>query len=393
MDNLDKSEKIKLLSQGSYGCVYRPGLNCQKKVESDKFVRKIQEKDTNAMKEIDIGKKIKNIKNYQHFFAPIISSCPVSISSIEKDEIKNCKIFNDTKSKYVSNKIIYVGNETLEQFLLYLYESNPNNFFRLFINTHIDILDAISLLNDNNIIHMDIKENNILFNKKMNKPILIDFGLSFDKNDINDKNIGIPFYIFASYTPWCFDIYVINYPIHKLNETDWKTEIVTEIHIKTICDSFIDDNKLFKELFDDKDLNMFKEKSFTYMKSFIGKDWKTTVFELLKFSNTWDNYSVSIMYLIIFRNIFDTDSFPFFIEYFELLKTNLFSIPSERLTTSVMKTNVSSIFDKILVKTKKQLDESIKKNSVNSVFIKTIKDTYAKKKLDNLTTEKDIYVL
>ena len=49
----------KLLSQGSFGCVYYPSLNCQGKSEvSKEYLSKLQKKDFNSENEKNIGKKI-----------------------------------------------------------------------------------------------------------------------------------------------------------------------------------------------------------------------------------------------------------------------------------------------------------------------------------------------
>ena len=64
-----------LLSQGGYGCVYHPALTCSGKAEStEKNVSKLQRKDWASKNEIEIGKMIKQIKNYRSFFLPITSS-------------------------------------------------------------------------------------------------------------------------------------------------------------------------------------------------------------------------------------------------------------------------------------------------------------------------------
>ena len=64
----------KLLSQGSFGCVYYPSLNCQGKPEITKdYLSKLQKKDFNSENEKNIGKKIiANVPNYKKF-------CPRSL--------------------------------------------------------------------------------------------------------------------------------------------------------------------------------------------------------------------------------------------------------------------------------------------------------------------------
>ena len=73
---LSKKQKITLLKQGAYGCIYRPGMSCDGKIESGKFISKIQLKDGNSDNEVSIGKKVMKIdKNYAEYYAPIVESC------------------------------------------------------------------------------------------------------------------------------------------------------------------------------------------------------------------------------------------------------------------------------------------------------------------------------
>ena len=60
-----------------------------------------------------------------------------------------------------------------------------------FLNLFVELLEGYSLLHDQNLIHMDVKSNNIMVNEKK-RPIIIDFGLTFDIEELkaaekNDK--------------------------------------------------------------------------------------------------------------------------------------------------------------------------------------------------------------
>ena len=47
--------KNKLLGQGSYGCVYYPGISCSGKMNKKKTVTKLQEISFYSVNEINIG--------------------------------------------------------------------------------------------------------------------------------------------------------------------------------------------------------------------------------------------------------------------------------------------------------------------------------------------------
>ena len=67
----------KLISEGGYGCVYYPHLDCSLKestTNKDEYISKVQRYNDAAKNEINIGNIVKTIKNYKNFFAPIIDS-------------------------------------------------------------------------------------------------------------------------------------------------------------------------------------------------------------------------------------------------------------------------------------------------------------------------------
>ena len=82
----------KFLNEGAYGCVYRPGVQCNGKKMSNKYISKIQKKKGRTENEPIIGKKLKDtIPYYERYFAPAIDSCPVNLSYINQKERNKCQ--------------------------------------------------------------------------------------------------------------------------------------------------------------------------------------------------------------------------------------------------------------------------------------------------------------
>ena len=105
-----------LLSQGSFGCVFHPSLSCSKpSVKSKrKYVTKLQENSWVSINEENQSKKIRQIKNYQHFFSPIETSCEgeyLKQSEIENELNKSdsCDILNLNKSSLRVQYIPYMS--------------------------------------------------------------------------------------------------------------------------------------------------------------------------------------------------------------------------------------------------------------------------------------------
>jgi serine/threonine protein kinase len=216
--------KNKLLGQGSYGCVYYPGISCSGKINKKKTVTKLQEISFYSVNEISIGKYIKKyIDKYSSMYAPIVKYCVVSFQTIQKSDLNifDCKTlfpddinsnssyydydynYNDYKdyiktpatgyetkssanksdnfkgklhTKYYLMYMNYIANKTFKKY----FEGYTlfNEYVVDIIKATFHVIKSIGHLVSVNIIHNDLHVNNILINLKNNKPILIDFGLS-----------------------------------------------------------------------------------------------------------------------------------------------------------------------------------------------------------------------
>ena len=123
-----KINEIKLLNQGTYGCIFRPDIKCDDGTAgSVKYISKIQKHTKNIEYELFVSSKIKEIKNYQFHYAILIKECDAILSSISEKEIKKCDVLkaipvNSTiEKKYTSTKIRYVGENSLENYFKMLY--------------------------------------------------------------------------------------------------------------------------------------------------------------------------------------------------------------------------------------------------------------------------------
>ena len=183
--SIKSTEKIpKLINQGKYGCIYKPGVKCSGKLLSDSYISKIQKIRPSSLREADIGSRIRKIKNYIQYFAPIISSCPLRLSVISKGEIQKCDVvrmangsvgassivngsvgassIGSVNGSFVSDKMRYVGDITLGDHLTHILTKTPDIFFREITMSHQYLLQSLVILQTNNLVHYDLKENNII---------------------------------------------------------------------------------------------------------------------------------------------------------------------------------------------------------------------------------------
>ena len=256
-------ETPKIIGQGAYGCVFQPGINCNGEPSNDpEYITKIETKKSTIKNEISVSKKIQTIPNYEEGFSPIIENCPVQLSSIDTKEIEECKIIktksndpNQTEQILEFNKIKYAGKRSLGSYLMVLLKENPERFIEFLVESHLTLLDDIVELNKVGVIHNDIKENNIMCRDVDGRPIIIDFGLSMEKEYIFlptpepligsllstessqvQPNTRIYKYFFKydpTYDVWCIDIHLLNYMLDTLNR-EWLESIVTQEQINNL---------------------------------------------------------------------------------------------------------------------------------------------------------------
>lgn len=386
-EQLDKDadqEKTTLLNQGTYGCVFRPGIECSgKQLTSKKYITKIQKYKETSMREVEMGKKIKKIPGYSQYFAPIIESCDVTIGALNNDvEAKKCDFINmapEYQNKtYESNRIRYVGKNTLGDYLVKeaANVSQLESYFRKLINTHITLLTGIAKLNAANIMHFDMKENNVMCKDKSGRPIIIDFGLSVDTT-----NIALPekfpaaeaFFAYGvTYEPWCLDIGMITYMIHKTKNANveqptlnaWRKENATLEETNKVIGEFITTNPTMIELFTMEVVEEYKKKVEAYYAPLVEggmlnvPTWGNVYDELVKYHKSWDNYGVAVMILDMLRIMElreQAAEFPFMQKYIELLTNIVLSMPDKRPTAEDTATEIKTIMAKIPRKDKAKI--------------------------------------
>ena len=292
----------KLLSFGGFGCVFYPAFNCSGKILSDKYVSKIQRKNFNSNNEITISFFIKKLYNYEKYFLPIISSCNLNLRKINKTNIEQCKLINNVKSKnYISLKLKYFDSYKIIDIYKYLVNTNSNIKLSIFLfNSYRLLLEGLIKLYSLNIIHFDLKSDNILFDKHTFYPKIIDFGISIQLDHLN-KYMKNYFYTFSpEYYLWSLEIHFINFLLHEKDSFDM-------FDIQFIINKYYN-NKYFNKL-DIKIVNLLKKQSINFYSHYIDKKKFNIIHDLLKYNSTWDNYSLSILFLIFIdekeENIFN----------------------------------------------------------------------------------------
>lgn len=327
-----EKEPPHLISEGSYGCVYHPSVSCKSNKTNSKFITKIQRYVNTSEKESLNSKKIKKIRNYRQYFGPIESSCFLSISKIQNEEIKKCEFIMEKPSeKFLSNRIRYVGSNTLGEYLTKQIKLSPKKWIRNVFLGYLHLLKALVLLEKAKMVHLDLKENNILIDQVSNEPIVIDFGLSFSYEDVNDNdNLEQQrkvFFTYATdYIPWCIDISMITF----IRNIESMKEIVTMEQIQTVINDYMTKNPVM-EFYSSEEKTDYQKRLQTYYSQWVGKTW-TEMVSAIKIASidTWDNYSLAAIYL---ENLLHMRNEPVVLKMIGSLKQILLATPDQRPTS------------------------------------------------------------
>jgi serine/threonine protein kinase len=369
---------FKLINQSTYGCIFHPGINCQGKKESSKYITKIQKNAKTIDNEIVISKILMSIRGYTRFFAPIVKHCPVKIYKQHQDEMAKCKLFEDLdkseleKQDYISNKIRYVGKTNLNDHIL--NQTTGLTAWKEIFETHAYLLKGVNKLIDKQIVHYDIKYNNVMFDAELQKPVFIDFGISLHIPSLNQSNYRDAFYTFDTYPYWSFDVCICNFIFRKITFENAIHTKITEADFELIYNVFVygadednEERKIHNEIFNNSIfpfsssqlIHDYKKTVFKYYSTFFGHTWFSLYTHMMnsKFWHTWDTYSLAVVYLFILDDyagerpvVFDimtTQTHATYTSYIELLYSIIFAPPDKRPNPDQTIKSIKSIIKKI----------------------------------------------
>ena len=419
-----KSSRSEFLGEGSYGCVYYPGISCKGKKNKKNLITKIQEINFYSDNEKNNGKYIKaNIKNYNKYLSPVIKYCIVKFNTIEKSSLNMSKcntlfdeynssgninyediIYNSSatrNSPVIKNSIIneqyilmyssYIKSYTLKDF----YADYNFEFVFNVLNHSYKILYAISLLNKIGIVHNDLHINNVLIKLKNLDPIIIDFGLSF--NIDNCYKLNKDYIDFQYIKRFVFDYrqdgYHLNiekrfisfiifnktsyFPaeIYDNNDSNNISKGAINFFINDAINSIIN-NEEIRKYFNNNEMIEYKKALEQFYYQFLDKNeypkYNTIVKYLLNFVYLYNDLYSLIIDLLYLHHLKDykqkfilNNEEQIILDFFiQLYKKGLYPDPNMRL-------KISEVLDlyKFIINFIKNCDLKTAKNSIRNIMI------------------------
>jgi len=304
----------------------------QQNKKQKKTIKKICEYNFISINEINICKilkKIENINNYCIF----MSSCNfVNIGELNlKKYIYLDNQYSKNNEKYILCEYPHQKITQFNDFILNL--PTPKLFFFHIIDSYVYLLKGLLQLHQNDICFLNISPLNIFFGENL-KPLLNHFEKSILIKNLNQTYISEIIKNIEDFTHKPIEIYILFYLIENEEES------LSYSLMNIIYENFIK-NTIFSE--------ENKKNSMDFLKKYINKPKSTIVNEILKFVKTWDNYSISFIYLHIFKhmaNIFSLNN-SFINNMINILERNISPNPLKRETLE----NTIQLYEKYFYET------------------------------------------
>jgi serine/threonine protein kinase len=297
------------VAEGTYGCVYRPPIKCKngKKYTTGK-VSKLMTRRA-AKKEIEEYKFIKTVDKKKQFYPGPPIDCEVDeIDAAREMTPGECKLFEqDPDIKNYKLLIYNDGGYDLDKFTkIYLdgyLASNPRQQTDLFFLNAYNLFEGLRLFLMNDLLHHDIKPQNIVFDPATYRFNFIDFGLAEKKSELslgilgetNHENFHWSYPLEFGFLNYSKDYYLQNITKRRLDkaEADFTTllsettNISNSYNIKPI--SFRTTFRYMENRLAPFDQQLFIESVFNGLRNYTARNYPLIIGKLL---NNTDIYAL-----------------------------------------------------------------------------------------------------
>jgi hypothetical protein len=292
-----------------------------------------------CVNEIKISEKIKQIPYFFLYFSPIKNSKMLNVSDVDENILELSEIVE--KRYYVLLLTEDLHYSSFSHFFNNL--SNSREKVLELFDSYTYLLKAIHVLNTNKVVYFDITDEKIGYNKKK-QPLLKNFSESFCIND----DFSVFEKMFTKYNPEIYSLPLETHIITFLKDESREKKSISQANIEEICKDFIVKNQALRG-FSPEFIKTFYKSLVLQSLSFsiINQSREKIIEKMIKYSITWDNYSLSALFLPIITKIRENlnTSNAFFDGFSQLLVLNMDPNPEKRLTPLKTIEKFQDLFD------------------------------------------------
>jgi hypothetical protein len=292
-----------------------------------------------CVNEIKISEKIKQIPYFFLYFSPIKNSKLLNVSDIDENILELSEIAE--KRYYVLLLTEDLHYSSFSHFFNNL--SNSREKVLELFDSYTYLLKAIHVLNTNKIVYFDTIDEKIGYNKKK-QPLLKNFSESFCIND----DFSVFEKMFTKYNPEIYSLPLETHIITFLKDESREKKSISQANVEEICKDFIVKNQALRGFSPEFIKTFYKSLVLQGLSfSIINQSREKIIEKMIKYSITWDNYSLSALFLPIITKIRENLDKPntFFDGFSQLLLLNMDPNPEKRLTPLKTIEKFQDLFD------------------------------------------------
>jgi serine/threonine protein kinase len=187
-----------VIGEGTYGCIHRPSLKCNDENITN-YANKVSKTTTakEAQSEFDEYKIITALDpaHKYHLGPPVI--CAPKKSKFNTNSIHKCnnRLFKDfPDGEELSLLVMKDGGVSIEDYTDTLLNEQPSHAIaevRKILVSMKTILEGLALFLRENVVHHDLKPQNVVYNPTTHTSLFIDFGLMTDMKTMNRKSSSV----------------------------------------------------------------------------------------------------------------------------------------------------------------------------------------------------------
>jgi serine/threonine protein kinase len=185
----------KVIGEGSYGCVHKPSLTCKNKpkLSYKNKVSKVLLKSA-AKTELKEYRNLKDADKKNDFYVGKPVSCEIENIPVNINAIKKCTIGSDVINDLKQHKLIIMGDGgiNIEDYVKKIKKWTPSvanrNESELFLLESLRLFTGLIKFKEHDLVHHDLKPQNIVYNDETKRLNYIDFGLMTSKTKLIEES-------------------------------------------------------------------------------------------------------------------------------------------------------------------------------------------------------------
>jgi hypothetical protein len=250
--------------------------------------------DFYCLNNIKISKKIKQNLYFTQYYDVLKEYSTLKVGQLSQKILDYYDILDSENSQ--KHILLHYNNNNFITFNAFLFNlPNPALIVSHIIESYEHLLNSFLKLQENNICYFNFSLKNIVFDKN-HKPILKNFDLSLIKEDLNPQYLVKILDKISDFTYKPLEIHVIFYLIKNDENT------LSYNSIELISRNFVD-NMTILTLFSKNYKESYFLNCMEFLKRYINNPRISIIEDILEYIDTWDNYSLSILYLHLFGNM------------------------------------------------------------------------------------------